>query len=483
LIRWVKRNSNIFIAELKMEKCKYVACAAILLGLGCSSETSTAEGPTVLMVGAFSRTGVSAVSTWGNALNLAADDATEGLAEANNEKLKLINFVADSSRDTLNDQAVTLAIAEETLAQGAKLFVVGTSGDAAALGKLAYDSSSDNDLNVPIVCVACSSPGLHNPTATNPLPEIQGANRNTEKWMFGLAMSSLPQSRVLWNILKDKTETGEPGDLNGDGVVKISTIALDDAFGTGFQNAMQSVVAAESPDAIYEALRHAKDANPDTYDWATALNELTDDKTGATTDVAPDVIIEFTFPQFSLALVKAYDGEIPFLHTHSMREAPVILAADGKLDGQEGTSYLPADGISGTQFNNRFSQAEGVARQSQWDSHVYDGGILFALATVKATLDMADPSEVTGEAIRDAMQTLNVKGGIPIRIGPTEFAKAVEAIAEGEDIDYEGASGPCDFDEYGRALNRISHWSVNAGVPKDDAVYDCVADASCPKKP
>lgn len=34
-------------------------------------------------------------------------------------------------------------------------------------------------------------------------------------------------------------------------------------------------------------------------------------------------------------------------------------------------------------------------------------------------------------------------------IGPGEWAKAKEAIAAGEDINYEGAAGPADFDDNG----------------------------------
>jgi len=373
--------------------------------------------------------------------------------------------------------------------QGAKMVINGTSADTVALGKLAYDTDTSNDLNVPIVCVACSSPALHNPAATNADPAVQSADRNTDKWIFGLAMSSLPQSRVLWNILVDETPAGNiPGDLNGDGTVKISTIALDDTFGTGFQDAMQSIVAAASPNAIYEKTKHPKNADVNQYDWSGAIDLLVDNKTetatGPVTDVAPDVVIEFTFPQFSLALVKAYTNtSIQFLHTHSMREQTVILSAENRLDGQDGTSYLPSDGESGRMFDDHFRSVVQIARQSQWDSDVYDGGFLFALGTVMASKDLADPSTVTGAQIRDAMLQLNDPNGEVIRIGPDEFAKGAKAIAEGRAINYEGASGPVDFDAYGRAKNRISHWRVNGGQATDMAVYDCITDINtCPKQ-
>ncbi|MGC4087884.1 MAG: ABC transporter substrate-binding protein [Polyangiaceae bacterium] len=451
---------------------------------GCSSDEAADDRTEIRLSAAFSKTGVSAVTTWNDSMMLAADDASKGLVQAGFPGGQRIKFKAIPAADTKNDQSITVARATDMVKQqGAKIVINGTSADTVALGKLAYDDDPSNDLDVPIACVACSSPALHNPAATNADAAIQGADRNTEKWIFGLAMSSVPQSRVLWNILVGKTPSGNlPGDLNGDGIVKISTIALDDPFGTGFQAGMEAVVQEGTGNtAIYERTLHPKVTNVDEYDWFAAINLLTDDQTDGVTDVKPDVIIEFTFPQFSLALVKAYAASIPFLHTHSMREKTVVVAAESKLEGQEGTSYLPSDGESGAMFDERFVNVLKTTRQSQWDSDVYDAAFLFALGTVKATQGMADPSLVTGAQIRDAMLELNDPAGTVIRIGPDEFAKGATAIAAGEPINYEGASGPCDFDAYGRARNRISHWRVEKGDVLDVATYDCIADDTlCP---
>jgi hypothetical protein len=247
---------------------------------------------------------------------------------------------------------------------------------------------------------------------------------------------------------------------------------------------MEQVVQAANAAVVYEKLTHPKSADVNEYDWSDALDKLIDNQTDGSEDVAPDILVEFTFPNFSLALVKAYaqtDGSLPFLHTHSMREQTVIVSAEDSLNGHEGTSYLPIDGESGDNFDQRFRSVLGIARQSQWDAHVYDGAFMFALATVKATRDMADPKSVTGAQIRDAMFELSDPDGKVVRSGPSEFAKAVEFIAAGDAINYEGASGPADFDENGRALNRIAHWLVDDRSVSDQAIYDCVADEACPK--
>jgi hypothetical protein len=438
---------------------RVLTCSALALALGCSSESKDDTTP-ILMGATFSRTGVSAVTTWGDAFRLAAGDASDGLREAGFPTGAKLSFDTMIS-DTRNDVAITVAGATELVKQqGAKLIINGTSSDTVALSRLAYDDDPTNDIDVPIVCVACSSPALHNPEATHADPFTQAANRNSEGWAFGLAMSSLPQALVLWNILVDQTPAGNtPGDLNGDGFVKISTIALDDAFGAGFQDAMERVVSEQS-----------------------LTDGFTEGSNDGNADGEPDVIIEFTFPNYSLALVKAYSSSIPFMHTHSMRERTVVLAAEGRLEGQEGTSYLPSDGESGDMFDAHFLDTIEISRQSQWDAAVYDGAFMFALATLKASKGLVDPTSVTGAEIRDAMKDLNDVDGEMIRVGPAEFAKAARAIAEDRPINYEGASGPCEFDAYGRAKNRISHWRVTNGQATDVGVYDCVEDATCPRR-
>jgi hypothetical protein len=469
----------------------YVGALLGILAAGCSDESTDESTVPILFGATISRTGVSAVGTWESALGLAAADAAEGLAEADYPTGKRLDFKTRVA-DTVNNTENTVSKGQDLVADGAKMLMVGTSSDAVALSALAYDDDDSNDINVPVLCIACSSPALHNPEAMNADAVLQAANRNELDWVFGLAMASTYQSQVLWNIIGDMTPDGnDAGDLNGDGVVKISTVAQADGFGTGFQNALEGVALGTSPDIVYEKLTFptTNDVNEEPI-WNDLVDLLTDAATTdamgeALPDVEPDIVIEFAFPQFSLALVKAYaaaSSEQPFLHTHSMRERPVVLSAETALNGHQGTSYLPSDGESGEMFDEHFSNSLGVARESQWDSGAYDTGFLTALAVLKASADLDDPASVSGESVRDALQTLNDPDGEVIRPGRSEFAKAARLIAEGSAINYEGASGPCDFDEHGRALNRIAHWQANDEQIETLAVYDCVSSPTCPKQ-
>jgi hypothetical protein len=472
-------------------RVRYMGAILGLLAIGCGEDSAEEDTVAITLGATISRTGVSAVGTWESALGLAAADAAEGLADADYPTGKRLDFKTKVA-DTVNLTDNAISKGREMVSDGAKMIMVGTSSDAVALSALAYDDDEDNDINVPVLCIACSSPALHNPEATNADPILQEANRNPDGWVFGLAMASTYQSQVLWNIIGDMTPDGnEPGDLNGDGVVKISTVAQADGFGTGFQNALAGIATAANADIVYEKLTFptTNDVNDEAI-WDDIVELMTDGSTSSdmadpVPDAEPDLVIEFAFPQFSLAIVKAYaaaNSSQPFLHTHSMRERPVVLFAEAALNGHQGTSYLPSDGESGEIFDSHFSDALGVERESQWDSGAYDSGFLTALAVLKASADVDDAANVSGEAVRDALKTLNDPDGEVIRPGRREFAKAARLIADGEAINYEGASGPCDFDDNGRALNRIAHWEANDENVENLAIYDCVADPSCPKQ-
>jgi hypothetical protein len=53
----------------------------------------------------------------------------------------------------------------------------------------------------------------------------------------------------------------------------------------------------------------------------------------------------------------------------------------------------------------------------------------FMLAAVIASKDLADATQVTGTAIRDAMSKTSDPAGEVVRTGPDEFARAVALVA------------------------------------------------------
>ena len=73
-------------------------------------------------------------------------------------------------------------------------------------------------------------------------------------------------------------------------------------------------------------------------------------------------------------------------------------------------------------------------------------------------LSMQAAGECTGPAINSVIRDV-ADGGTPV----STFAEGAAAIANGEDIDYEGASGPLAFDESGTPKGSYSILQVQNG--------------------
>lgn len=96
-------------------------------------------------------------------------------------------------------------------------------------------------------------------------------------------------------------------------------------------------------------------------------------------------------------------------------------------------------------------EVTGFDPSAVWAAHGYDAAFLMALAIEKA-------GSTDGRAIADALMEVNDPDGEVIL--PTEWEKAKALIAEGRKINYQGASGPVDFDENGDVAGIYSIASV-----------------------
>jgi hypothetical protein len=153
----------------------------------------------------------------------------------------------------------------------------------------------------------------------------------------------------------------------------------------------------------------------------------------------------------------------------------------GLSTDQEGASFVPAEGdLSGAGFAARLVDAERAV--AFFDSMFYDALVVTSLATLKAIQinTPGDPSQVTGSQIRDALATINDPTGEVVRTGRLDLAKAIRYIVAGKAINYEGASGPCDFDARRRVRQRMVRWIVQNQVFVDFERYNCVGSPSCP---
>jgi branched-chain amino acid transport system substrate-binding protein len=467
----------------------FVALSATLSLVGCAPTDLDATLPRFVFGAVTDRTGSLATPSWQDAFELAVADVNAALRQENAQFRMQVNL-ADSENlpkvAVQRAQDLVLAAADD---QRAKALITDSSANSIAVNNLQYGAAAPGltgpALNVPIVCIACTSPAINNPNATG-MTAAADALRNKGKWLYRTVMSATLQAQVLVSVALADARPG---------VVKVGVYASDDAFGKGFSDAIRNAViaqrqAAGQPPPIVEQLFHPPTADANTYAWNADMAKLTDDQTvmGVNTvrDQVPDVIMEVTFPQYTAALMNAYrdlGSTIRFLHTHTFRFVSVLQTLANLVEGQAGTSHVVLDtGPNGEtaaaqSFGERFRQATRVA-PSFWDSNSYDAAMSIILAALAA--GGGDARAVTPEQVRASLATINNPAGVSVTGSLADLRKAIETLKMGGAINYQGASGNVDFDANGNVLNKVAYWTVTQNRFQDQRVYDCESSPSCP---
>ncbi len=454
----------------------------IALSIACTSceEEEPRAGSGVPIAVVIDRTGNNSEPSWVDAIKLARRHANLGLRQAGFKRLQFEVLISDSG----NEPAVATSRAYDLVRRaGAKAVIIDTSQNDIALNRTYYDADATNDLNVPLLCGSCTTGTMNNPTATDPDPITQAALRNGAGWNWRCVMSTRAISQVLVRLMLD--ENG--GDVNGDGVFKVSFYGSDEAFGRGAAKDLRAYLTQlkPSPAPLMEELYHPRDADANSYTWAEDLRKLTDDRNEATgqIDGVPDFIAVANFAQQQAATIKAHRQSgttVRMLHYHSARFSAVLDSLGSLAEGAEGVSHVLADGQSGQAFVAEYEQLYGV-KPVYRDANYYDGAMAMMLAALIGSGAVDDPDAVSGPKIRSAMAATSAAGGDPIGVGPDEFARAVRSIQQRRPIDYQGASGPMDFDATGNVVDRLAQFRAVGGDFVDVAPFDCVGDPACPR--
>jgi hypothetical protein len=130
----------------------------------------------------------------------------------------------------------------------------------------------------------------------------------------------------------------------------------------------------------------------------------------------------------------------------------------GALSGTYGTNAGSEETEVSRAFTLAFEQAFAVMPPLPYIDTTYDAVVLICLAAEMAgtTTDSA--------AIRDAIRDVANPPGEVVGPGVDGIARAFELIADGEDINYEGAGGNQDFDANGDVFSTIEVWKIEGGA-------------------
>jgi ABC-type branched-subunit amino acid transport system substrate-binding protein len=455
------------------------AAAALIACAACKQQAP--KTATVVLGQVLDRTGSIATPSWTDSIRLAVGTANQGLKLAGHGELRFELAEANSGNSPAMARDGALQVVRK---DGAKAIITDSSQDDIAIVSLAYDGNAAHDLSVPVVCMACTSPAIDDPAATDADAVKQAALRNGQGWNFRTTLSDAYQARVLANLL---TSGPAKGDANGDGHLKLAIYASDDPYGHGFSQSLAADVRQISPGAAIEHVFHDVKAVPAEYNWAGDVARLTDKRNETTgkADGMPDAVVVISFPKFEINFTRAWldsGAAVRLVHTHNFRSTRVVDVLAAAVEGQEGTSQaVLGEGASARAFSEDLKALTGQAPAFR-DAAAYDAAISLMLATVHAEQrnKLADAGRVTGAMIRDSMRAINDPAGEPVEAGVTGFARAVRLIREGRAVNYQGASGPCDFDAHGDVVAQLARFRVHSGQFVDAEKYDCSRDPQCP---
>jgi ABC-type branched-subunit amino acid transport system substrate-binding protein len=237
---------------------------------------------------------------------------------------------------------------------------------------------------------------------------------NDKGLYFRTAPSDVLQGRVMGDLVL------------ADGHANVAILALQDAYGTGLADNVEKAVTDGGGTVVEKIIYDPKAPN-----YAAEVGQVKAAGADAlvligfdeSKKVIPELVSQGIGPQdLPLYLVDGnladYSADFP----------------EGTLAGTKGT--LPG-AETGDEFKTRLLEVDSSLKDFSYAPESYDAAILIALAAEAAGDD-------SGESI--ASELVNVsKGGTKC----TAFAECKELLAAGDDIDYDGMSGPVEFSDAG----------------------------------
>ena len=301
-----------------------------------------------------------------------------------------INVSHHDSGDTTTD--IASQAADTVIAEGADV-VIGSASSGVSFTFI------DKMIDANIVMIS----------PANTAPDFTDYDDNDVYWRT--APSDVLQGRVLGNL------------MTSDGAANIGMIVLNDPYGTGLAENATIAIEAAGGSVVAEELY-----NPNETNFTTQVNNVM--------AANPDAIALITFEEASLIIPALIDagatGDMFYFVDGNLSNS--FDFPEGTLEGAQGTQPgAQADG----DFRERLLEVDPELEDYNYAAEAYDAVVLAALAAVQGGSPDSD-------TIKENLQSVSRDG-----TKCTELAECLELLEAGEDIDYDGVSGPIEFDENG----------------------------------
>ncbi|MCC6830623.1 MAG: ABC transporter substrate-binding protein [Thermoleophilia bacterium] len=288
---------------------------------------------------------------------------------------------------------------------------------------------------------------LISPSATS--PEITGLDDNG--LVFRTPPSDALQGKILASVL------GEA--IGADATV--NTGGRNDAYGTAlveeFTKAWEAGGGKVGLNVPY---------NPDANSLDSEAGQLAGGSPGAW------VVIDFpdSWQKMGPALLRTGKWQPAKTWTADGLRSPDLPKKAGVkvTEGMQGTVPTSKDAPAGQAFDDLWKAEIKTDRQT-YDAQMFDAVVLYALAAVRT--GSTDGATIAGKLAE-------VSGAPGTKYTFEQLGDALKAVKNGEDIDYEGASGPIDLDANGDpASASYGKWVYQGGKLVDsDEVFPVTGD-------
>lgn len=329
--------------------------------------------------------------------------------------------------------------------------------DTQAAAQPAVDAANKlvNIENVPIVTGALSSGATIaaanavtipakvtqiSPTATSPAM----TDMKDDDYLFRIVPSDNYQGEVLAKIVQDEK------------ISKVAITYVNNDYGVGIASTFKA--AFEKIGGTVTAFEKHEDKK-NSY-----RSELATLGSGGAEAL---VVIAYASGSGAKIVKQALEGGFfdRFIGTDGLRDDVLIeqVGADALKTSFFSSPTSPEENPAADKLHAAFTAAFGEGADKPFVDQSYDVTMLAALAIEKAgsTADRAK--------IRDALREVaNAPGEV---VGPGDWAKAKKLIAEGKDINYEGAGGSAEFDANGDVQGYIGKYVVDGKTYKRIAVF------------
>ncbi|MFA9517835.1 ABC transporter substrate-binding protein [Halopenitus sp. H-Gu1] len=243
-----------------------------------------------------------------------------------------------------------------------------------------------------------------------------------DDFIFRTAPSDALQGPVMADIAVDRFEAATVG-----------TLYLNDNYGQALEDAFVTAFEELGGEAINRVSFEAEQAS-----YSSQLSE-------ALTD-SPDVLMVVGFPQSGITLFRDFYNEyaseydIPILVPDGLNDSTLPEEVGNPMNNVWGTAPS-ASGPGSDRFSELY-QDQYDTEPGVFNAHAYDAAAVIVLASVAS--GEGDPS---GVDVRDHLRDVANPDGTEIT--PDNLVEGVEMAANGEAINYQGASSPVNFDENG----------------------------------